>query len=545
VLVADQTEVIDFLARPETYGGDGTPVRRVETHVSQIFLVGDRAYKLKRAVQFPYMDFSTADLRREACLAEVAVNRRTATDLYRDVMAIVRYEDGSLALGQDGSLALGQDGSLALGQDGSLALGDDGEAIDWLVVMNRFDETTLFDRMAARGALDRRLMETTAAVIAVFHQSADVHGEFGGATGIEGIIESNAVCFAESGEGVLAPTAIERLNDECQAALAAQASILDSRRDAGLVRHCHGDLHLRNIFLDGDRPTLFDGIEFNPALANIDVFYDLAFLLMDLGHRGLRPLANILLNRYLDLTGDVGGLAPLPLFMAMRAAVRSHVGATASATVEDAIAAIRERAEAREYLGLALYHLQASPPCLVAIGGLSGSGKSRLARVMAPDLGTAPGARVVRSDMTRKRLAGVDPTTRLGAGSYTPDTTSRVYDAVGEEVHRILASGHSAIADAVFADPDERRMIEEIARDAGVPFTGLWLSAPRGIMAARVEGRRGDASDATPDVLDRQLAYDLGDVSWRLVDSGGDRDTTLRQAKSAIAAGEPCAAAKT
>jgi uncharacterized protein len=510
VLVADQTEVITFLSRPDSYPGAMDSVDRVETHVSEIFLVGDLAYKLKRAVRFPYLNFSTAELRRAACEAEMTVNRRTAPALYRDVVSVNRRADGNLVLGGA------------------------GDAVDWLLVMNRFDEATLFDRMAAEGALDEGLMTETASVIAGFHEKAERRSDYGGAAGIAGIVEGNAACFAEPAADFLDAMKISRLDDLTRRGLAARTDVLDTRRDDGLVRHCHGDLHLRNIFLDDGKPTLFDGIEFSQDLANIDVLYDLAFLLMDLDHRDLRLLASIVLNRYLDLTGDVDGLFLLPLFLAMRAAVRSHVGAAAAATLEDAAGAERGRSEARQYLDLAISYLHPSTPCLVAIGGLSGSGKSRLSRAVAPGLGAAPGARIVRTDVVRKRLAGVDSTTRLPDDAYGREMTEQVYRCVGDEVRRTLAAGHTAIADAVFADPGERSAIASVARDAGVPFVGLWLEASSDTMAARIAGRRGDASDATTEVLRRQLGYDLGDIAWRRIDSGGGRKDTERLVLAAI-----------
>lgn len=510
MLVADQTEVIAFLSRPDSFPAAADTVDRVETHVSEIFLVGDLAYKLKRPARFPYLDFSTAELRRAACEAEMTVNRRTAPNLYRDVVPVNRRADGSLGIGGA------------------------GDAVDWLLVMDRFDEATLFDRMAAEGALDEALMTETASVIAGFHKKAERRSDYGGAAGIAGIVESNAACFAEPAADFLDAMKISRLDDLCRRGLAARTDVLDTRRDDGLVRHCHGDLHLRNIFLDDGKPTLFDGIEFNQELANIDVLYDLAFLLMDLDHRDLRRLANIVLNRYLDLTGDIDGLFLLPLFLAVRAAVRSHVGAAAAATLEDAAGAERGRSEATQYIDLASSYLQPSIPRLVAIGGLSGSGKSNLARAVAPGLGSAPGARIVRSDVVRKRLAGVESTTRLPADAYGRQLTERVYRGVGDEVRRTLAAGHAAVADAVFADPGERSAIASVARDAGVPFAGLWLEAPPDTMAARIAGRRNDASDATPEVLRRQLGYDLGDIAWRRVDSGGGRKDTARLGLAAI-----------
>jgi len=507
----DQDEVIRFLTRPETYGGIATRVERVETHVSHIFLVGDRAFKLKRAVRFPYLDFTTRDLRRAACAAEVAVNRRTAPDLYRGVVAVTRADDGELCLGGD------------------------GEAVDWLVEMARFDQDGLFDRLARRGALDRHVMEKMAEVIARFHQAAEGCLEFGGHPGMAAIIDSNAQCFADFGAPVLDAPRVERLNAATRHALENRAALLETRREAGCVRHCHGDLHLRNIVLIDGRPTLFDAIEFSQSMAHIDTLYDLAFLLMDLEHLGLRPFANVVLNRYLDITEDDGGLAALPLYLAVRAAVRAHVGAAMAASLSAADEASAQSGEARRYLDLALGYLEPRPPRLVAVGGLSGSGKSRTAREVAPFIGLAPGARVLRSDVIRKRLAGVDAFARLGPEGYTPELTERTYQTLVEDAARVLETGHSVVADAVFARPQERHAIADVAATVGVPFAGLWLESPPDVMIRRVAKRHHNASDATPDVVRGQLEYDLGEIDWRRINSAGPKKQTVSRIRAALA----------
>ena len=507
----DQDEVIRFLTRPETYGGGAIQVERVETHVSIIFLVGDRAFKLKRAMRFPYLDFTTRDLRREACAAEVAVNRRTAPDLYRGVVAVTRADNGELCLGGD------------------------GEAVDWLVEMARFDQDALFDRLARRGALDRHVAEDMAEVIARFHQEAVGSPDFGGRPGMAAIIDSNAQCFADFGSPIFDVARVEQLNAATRRALEDRGALLETRREAGRVRHCHRDLHLRNIVLLDGCPTLFDAIEFNPTMAQIDILYDLAFVLMDLEHLGLRSLANIVLNRYLDITGDDGGLAALPLFLSVRAAVRAHVGATAAANLSAADEAGAQGDEARRYLDLALAYLEPRPPRLVAIGGLSGSGKSRTAREVAPFKGLAPGARVVRSDVIRKRLAGVDAFSRLGPEGYTAELTERTYRTLVEDAARVLETGHSVIADAVFARSHERHAIADVAIRAGVPFAGLWLAAPPDVMMRRVAKRRRNPSDATPDVVRQQLGYDIDGMDWRTIDSAGSKKQTVSRVRGVLA----------
>jgi aminoglycoside phosphotransferase family enzyme/predicted kinase len=510
VAVEDQGEVIGFLSRAESYahGAGGGPVERIETHISIVFLVGARAYKLKRAVRYPYLDFSTRDLRRAFAEAEVAVNRRTAPGLYLGAVPVTRAADGRLALGGE------------------------GEPVEWLVEMARFDQACLFDRLAQAGALDVRRMEELAETVARFHERAEPRPAADAVAGLGRTIAGNAASFAPFAGALFEAAEVARLIRSQEAALERQGELLEARRRTGRVRHCHGDLHLRNVCLFDGRPVLFDAIEFNPAFADIDVLYDLAFLLMDLDHRGLRGLAGVVFNRYMDLAADAGGLPLLPLFLSLRAAIRAHVSAAAAGTDVRGAAGLRD--EARAYLKLALDYLAPPPPRLVAIGGLSGTGKSSLARGLAPEIGAAPGARVVRSDVVRKRLAGVSPTTRLGAEGYTAEMTERTYGACYAEIEAVLRAGHGAIADAVFARPEQRLAVARVAGDLGVPFQGIWLDAPARVLAERVEGRRGDASDATPEIVLSQLAHDPGPVAWTAVDAAGGPEEMLARAQRAL-----------
>lgn len=503
--VEDQSEVIAFLSRPETFADPGHAVDRVETHVSVVFLTGDRVYKLKRAVVFPYLDFSTQERRRRFCEAEVRCNSRTAPGIYLGVVPVTRTEDGGLALGGDGA------------------------PVDWLVEMRRFDEDTLFDRLADRGVLDRFAMEDLADSIARFHRDAEPKRDAGGRDATAFIIGNNEESLAEIPPGLLDAGVVERVNASSRRALDACGALLDQRRQGGFVRHCHGDLHLRNIFLYEGRATLFDAIEFNEAFANIDVLYDLAFLIMDLDCRGFRGLASIVLNRYLDVTGDAGGLAALPLFLSMRAVVRSHVDAMASIDQTDQGEAEGLRRRARHYLEKAEAYLAPAAPMLIAVGGLSGSGKSRLARDLAAHLMPAPGARVVRTDCTRKRIAGVPLGSRLGPDGYTPEMTNRTFEAVYEEARMVLAAGHSVIADAVFAVPGQRAAIARVAEDAGVPFQGFWLEAQTEVMLERVTNRRRNVSDANSAVVRMQLEYELGPIDWRRLDTSGSKELSMAQ----------------
>jgi len=511
----NQSEAIAFLSEPSSYGAGVAEVRRIETHISVVFLAGARAFKLKKAVRYPYLDFSTLAKRRAACEAEIAVNRRAAPAIYRGVVPLTRAPGGGLALG------------------GPTAC-KEGEPVEWLVEMARFDEATLFDRLARAGALDRCRIEELAETVARFHRDAEVHREADSIAGFAQTIAGNAASMSGPAAGAFDAAEIERLRQWSEARLATLRGLLERRRDGGKVRRCHGDLHLGNICLIDGHPVLFDAIEFNETFAVIDTLYDAAFLVMDLDHLGQRVLAGQFLNRYLDATGDEEGVAALPLFLSLRAAIRAHVGATASRAMTNADQARARLEEARFYLREAFVYLAPEEPRLIAVGGLSGSGKSRLASALAPWLGAAPGARVVRTDVIRKQLAGVDLHDRLGPEGYTADMTARTYAEMTNRVEAALRGGRSAVADAVFAAPSERERIASVARACGVPFDGLWLLADPAIMERRVTERTANVSDATADVLRRQMTYDLGDVTWTRIDSGGTLEETLRKAFAAL-----------
>ena len=301
----DQRPVIAFLSEPSSYGPGIERVDIIETHASLVFLAGDRAYKLKRAVKYPYLDFSTPEHRRRACEGELVLNRRTAPSLYLEVRGLARMPDGRVGFATDGS------------------------GIDWVVVMRRFEQSLLFDALAQTGGLSASLMHELAGHIADFHAIAERQYDRGGAEALTAIAETNHRCLVEAQHAGFARGRIDEVRENSLRWGAAVRGLLDRRRANGKVRRCHGDLHLRNICLFDDKPTLFDCLEFSDALASIDVLYDLAFLLMDLEHRGLAELANVVLNRYLDLTGDDDRLAAMPLFLSLRAAIRAHVTATA------------------------------------------------------------------------------------------------------------------------------------------------------------------------------------------------------------------------
>ncbi|MFG1363577.1 bifunctional aminoglycoside phosphotransferase/ATP-binding protein [Xanthobacter versatilis] len=508
-VVGDQSAVFALLQDPATHGLTDKVVR-IDTHGAAVFLAGPFAYKVKRAVFFPFMDFSTPQKRQAACEAEVAISGAGAPGLYLGVVPIVRTVHG-------------------------LTLGGDGEAVEHAVKMRRFDTDLTLDKVAERGALSPDLVKALATAVLEAHAAAPVRRGFDTASRLTSYLADNKTEFSARPE-LFPPDEVARLAQLSEDALAGITPLLNARSAAGFVRRCHGDMHLRNIVLLDGKPVLFDAIEFNDDIATCDVLYDLAFLIMDLWQRGLRGEANAILNRYLWASADDGieGLEALPTFLSLRAAIRAkveaaglaHLGAERKAEGETRIRAAFAQAVA--FLepnpadtcpppllnGATMAEARPGRPSLWAVGGLSGSGKSTWAAKMAPTLGRAPGAVILRSDIERKRLAGVAETQKLPPEAYTPEATRQVYDRLRALAARVLATGHSVIVDAVHARPDERDAIAQVAREAGADFQGWWLEAPEGELIRRVEARTGDASDADAAVVRRQLSYNLGDISW-------------------------------
>jgi uncharacterized protein len=512
---ADQAGVIAFLADPSTHGVD--VVERFETHGNLVFLAGVDAWKIKRAVRFPYMDFSTLERRKLACAREVEVNRRLAPDIYLGCVHITRAADGSLAFGGG------------------------GEPVEWAVHMRRLDQSELLSNIAAAKGIGSDLARAVADTVLESHRGADRAGSSGGAAQVGLLVAELSASLVRL--KVFDAADVLRFSRLAKLQHRRAYAILDERARCGCVRRCHGDLHLGNIVLRGGRPVLFDAIEFDETIATVDTLYDLAFLLMDLDRHGQRQAANVVLNRYLWRDGDdlsLRGLQALPLFLGCRAGIRAMVTAERAAQ-EQSKTAEHDREHARALLRAALGCLEPAPPRLVAVGGLSGTGKTTLAAGLAPDLGSAPGAVHVRSDLERKSLFGVEETTRLPAESYTTESSARVYAILLRKARLALAAGQSVVVDAVYSTAEERAAIEALAAELGAPFQGLWLTAASATLVARVSARRDDASDATSQVVQQQLAWNVGALSpaWARLDAGGSPEDVHRRAASALPAGGP------
>jgi aminoglycoside phosphotransferase family enzyme/predicted kinase len=505
-----QQDVLAFLANAASH--DGAQVRRIDTHAASVFLAGDRALKVKRAVRYPFLDYSTLEKRKAACEAELAVNAPYAPEIYRRVVAITREADGRLAIG------------------GS------GEPVEWAVEMRRFDETQTLDHLA--GQIDETLADALGRAVAAAHQKAHPVDPAAWIAAVGSYIEEHVEAFGQHPD-LFPPAEVETLARLSRAAYARIVPLLEDRGRRGLIRRIHGDLHLGNIVLIDGKPKLFDAIEFSAIIASGDLLYDLAFLLMDLAERGLTPAANTVFNRYLTETrrpDDLAALAALPFFLSMRAAIRTKVTA---ARMERAEQAEREAIakSARGYFAFSRSAIDPPPPKLIAFGGLSGTGKSRLARALAPHVAPAPGAVILRSDVERKALFGVGETETLPKDAYAPAVNARVYAVLLDKAQRIGSAGHSAILDAVFARQDERAQFEALARALDVPPSGLFLTANLATRLARVGARAreaADASDADHDVARAQEDYQLGPLDWRQIDASGTVEQTLAKARAAL-----------
>jgi aminoglycoside phosphotransferase family enzyme/cytidylate kinase len=438
-------------------------------------------------------------------MAELEVNHPYAPAIYRRAVAITRADDGTLAIGGEGT------------------------PVEWAVEMRRFDEMQTLDHLAAARRIDDALADALGRAVARAHAAAPIAKAADFTHALSEIIAQNDVELRAAPE-LFPPRTVSALTDATRGAFERVRALLAARERAGRVARGHGDLHLGNIVLLDGVPVLFDAIEFDPKIATGDVLYDLAFLLMDLIERKLTQAANIVLNRYLNETRraeDLDALAALPLFLSLRAAIRAKVAAA-----RRALGAAGAEQSARDYFALAGKLLAPQPPILVAVGGLSGTGKSLLARALAAEILPEPGAVVLRSDVERKVLFAAAEADRLPETAYARDVTTQVYAALIDKARRVTGAGHSAIVDTVFADAGERAAI--VKAGDGVAFHGLFLTADLATRLSRVGGRKDDASDADAAVARRQEQYDLGAMQWTLVDASGSPEQTLRRAKAAL-----------
>ena len=490
------------LMNPAAYPHPTGKIEHLHTHISDVFLTGPFAYKVKKVIDLKFLDFSTLDKRKFFCEREIELNRRLAPEIYLGVVPITEETNGEIRV------------------DGL------GKPVEYAVKMTQFDQNGLLDVVAERGELKNRQIHLLAEKVADFHRLAGRADGFGGPS----VIGENVLRNFEQTESirgvVVKAERFDRLREFSERFLKEKTRWFENRAHSGAIRICHGDLHLKNICWDQNHLIIFDCIEFNEALNHIDVMSEIAFLLMDLDHRGLSGLGGLFLNTYLDRTQDYPGLAMLDFYLIYRACVRAKV---ASFLLSDPDQAEKEKAEARkqvaEYFKLADRYLTTHHPRLVVMSGISGSGKS----TVAADLARMGNGIVIRSDAVRKHLAGLGLSDRSGgsgnkAGIYSNEMTDRTYARILKAAEPVVASGRWAILDATYSDRRFRRAAREWAEKKGVPFGMIHCTAPVPEMERRLLEREEagtDASDAGIEVMRRQMA------SFDPMDPSEERFTTV------------------
>ena len=472
-----------FLKNPSHYEGGGT-VTLHETHGAWVGVGGNIAIKVKKPVLFPYMDYSTPEKRRDLCFREMTLNQRTAPHLYREIRMIAQHPDGTLFFTTDPSDAV----------------------VDYAIVMNRFDDHRL---LSEQSSFSEDLCERLAARIADFHKHEAPLSGIDGYAMMVGVVQGNDGCFSTY-PNALPQNQTRALTEYCLRALGAHKNLLQAR-SAHCLKQCHGDLYLKNIYVDTDgQPVLFDCIEFNDAFAQIDTAYDLAFLLMDIKFRGMAREGFCIQHTYVRKTGDMEGLLLMPVFMAIRAAIRSHVSLAIAQGITDVGAKEGFLRDARAYLDLALSLVSPKKGSVTAFGGYAGSGKTTLARAFAQKTGAV----LLSSDDLRKHMHGAAVTETLPQTAYTDEKNRVVYDRLQTLALGLAQTGQNVVLDATFLMEQGREALAEQLTTAGIAFRGFWVQAPDDVAEARMDQRMGDASDATSEVRRRQKQTDVGDITW-------------------------------
>ena len=486
----DLVRLLRELQDPQSYPD---PVERVEvrqTHISAVFLAGEYVYKVKKPVQFSFLDFSTLEKRYYYCHREVELNRRLAPDVYLDAVPIVTEGD-------------------------RLKVDGEGEPIEWAVKMRRLPESALLENFLSTGDGALKLIQRLARRLADFHAGASTRPElshFGEFAAISKNILDTLPVASQHQSDIISPTVLKSLEDLIRRELGERRALIEQRASQGLPCDAHGDLHLDHVYVSpGESKTtefcIVDCIEFNDAFRYIDPIADVSFLIMDLKFHGFRDLATELANAYLAASGDKTGGLLLPLYVSYRAAVRAKVDSLQLEEQEIPPAEkMRAAQRARAHWLLALSELEAPGrrPCLVVIGGLPGTGKSTL----AAELGQRADLSVIRSDVVRKRIAAAetaDPSHagHFQSGIYTPEWTSRTYAECLNQARQHLQHGQRVIVDATLSTEQHRLAFLNLAADFAVPHVGLLCHAAPEVVRERLAQRKNDASDADWDIYQK------------------------------------------
>ena len=549
--IAALGELRAYARVPSAAGAERVEV--IQTHISVVFLVGDAVFKVKKPLCLPFVDYSTLELRHHFCQVEVELNRRLASDVYRGVVEVRRGADDRLYV-CGGSSRRG-------GEAEADAEGDD-PIVDYAVEMRRLDEARTLGSWLDRGELRPGTMAALGRRVASFHRQAargpaiDAHASF---DAVATNCRDNTTQTADLHLDAIPEALLARLATATERELRRQATTITSRAERGLARDCHGDLRLDHVYLFPEREPpldleIIDCVEFNDAFRYSDPVADLAFLVMDLRYHGFAAEADELTSAYFDAAEDHDGAALLPLYTAYRASVRGKVEAFRMSEPEVPAASREEarRASIRHLL-LALRELSpaGSGPQLILIAGLPGSGKSTLAAALAAALAGAPSATdeaaerplVIRSDVVRKRLAGLTPEASgkaaFGEGIYTPAMTERTYRACLETARAALCEGRPVIVDANLRSDLLRLPFAALAQELGVPLSLLICEASEAESLARISARSGDASDADASIYfaAREAweapSAELATVT-RTIDSSGSQQATLAAAQAAL-----------
>jgi aminoglycoside phosphotransferase family enzyme/predicted kinase len=480
--------LIAGLLGPGALPGPIECVERIDTHISTVLLAGAHAYKVRKPLKLGFLDFSTLERRYKDCLEEVRLNRRTAPQIYLDVVAIV----GSRSAPR-----------IVLEFDRKR-----DEALEFAVRMRRFDPSLAFDRLAQCWRLKPDHVDRLAGAVADLHTRAEsVPADNGARDTSAHWIDENFAELRELMHSAADRARIDALAQWSSAERRARAALIAGRAHSGRVRECHGDLHLGNIVLMDGTPVLFDAIEFNAELRFIDVMSDVAFTFMDLIDHGMPSLAWRFVSAYLENTGDYDGLALLRMYAVYRALVRAKVALIRQQQPQVAQhVRLREHTSFEHYLALAERLALTGRGAIVVMTGLSGSGKSTVARCLADKLGGV----TIRSDVERKRLYGIAPLANSGGAIYTAEATLRTYDRLASLAVTIVAAEVPVVVDAAFLKQHERRRLRDLAAQRGVVHLLVVCEAPAEVLLARVRLRAlssTDPSEADETVLHRQLEW--------------------------------------
>ena len=503
----DLPQLIDLLSRPTAYPFAVEKVTVHQTHISAVFLAGAFAYKIKKPVDFGFLDFSTLEKRRHFCEEEVRLNRRLAGAVYLGVVPVT-----------------------AAGVEGA------GAVIDWAVKMQRLPEEANFADHLLKGTLDRKLVEEVAAKLAAFHRSAERSPAIAAKARFAEVAQNVREIYTRSlphiGLTVSQPV-FERVQALHETQLAAHAALVDQRADAGKPCDCHGDLHLDHVYHFPDRTppgdlVIVDCIEFTERFRHIDPVADMAFAVMDFAFYGRRDLGQAFVDAYFDAAGDAEGRMLLPLYTAYRATVRGSVEGMKLAEKEVPAAERArdlEHARARWLVALGVLEAPARRPALLLTAGLPGTGKSSLARAVA----AAAGFQVIRSDVVRKELSAT-------GDLYAPEMTARTYAECQRRAEKLLFAGQRVLVDANFRLAAQREAFLDLARRWGVPAVLGVCQADAAVIQQRLAARRGDASDADWQVY-QQVAgeWEEAGSAAHVIDTNGPTESALARVQAILA----------